>query len=64
MLYCIFEGNGSINVMNGVHRLPPVSNVEISVSNGIGVVASDFITWTSLSVQGVGKFSNLNILSN
>lgn len=61
MIY-IYIGNGYINVVNGIHRLPPISHCQIVVSNGIGKVASDLIQWINFKVLGVGKINWLNVL--
>ena len=49
------SGLGSIEVREGVHRLPPLSSCTLAVTAGTGVVASDRIAWSSISVTGTGR---------
>jgi hypothetical protein len=48
-------GAGSIDVLEGVHRLPPLSKCTLAVTAGTGVVASDFIDWHAIAVTGQGR---------
>lgn len=54
--YALTSGKGSITIGEGVHRLPPVSSVEIETLSGIGVVAADIIAWFSLRAIDEGTF--------
>ena len=49
------SGAGSIVVEEGVHRFPPISTCTLAVTAGTGVVASDTITWSGISVTGGGR---------
>jgi hypothetical protein len=49
------SGSGAVEVVQGVHRFPPVSGCTLAVSAGVGVVASDDVRWSGFSVTGRGR---------
>lgn len=56
LAYTATSGTGAIEVREGVHRFPPVTNeCTMAVKAGTGVVASDVIDWTALSITGMGR---------
>jgi hypothetical protein len=49
-------GPGSLILRQGIHRLPSSIDMNIIITNqAIGIVASDLITWTSLSLNSRAK---------
>jgi hypothetical protein len=48
-------GHGSILCEAGLHRLPPVSLVSISVLSGVGIVVGDEVSWSGMEVGGTGQ---------
>lgn len=53
--YTKTAGKGSIVIIDGAHRLPPIANVRVeSASLGLGVVGADYIYWGGIAVDGVG----------
>lgn len=53
--YTETNGRGSLVIIDGAHRLPPLSNVSIeSADLGLGIVGADEIYWGGIAVDGVG----------
>lgn len=48
------SGDGNLLVNAGLHRLPPVSNIDIGVGGGAGTVAADQVNWRSVTAAGDG----------
>jgi hypothetical protein len=44
-----------VEVREGVHRFPPLSACTLAVKAGVGVVASDVVQWSGISVTDTGR---------
>lgn len=55
--YIRLTGHGSLQLSNGVHRLPPICSVTITSSFGNGIVAADIISWHSMESTGRGALT-------
>ena len=53
--YLSTKGTGEIKILDGSHRLMPISNVGVSILSGTGIVAASVIQWSSLDVANIGK---------
>lgn len=53
--YVSLSGLGTLGIKSGVHRLPPISTVPISVSSGTGIVSADIINWYHLEAVDTGR---------
>lgn len=56
MTFSRTSGNGNMVISKGVHRLPPVSDIDVGVSGGVGTVAADHVRWRGISANGNGIF--------
>lgn len=47
-------GSGNLLIRSGLHRLPPVSLIDVGVSGGVGTVAADQVSWKGITTKGDG----------
>ena len=45
-----------LSILGGIHRLPPITSLQVKASGGRTVVGADRITWTALTLTQVGTF--------
>jgi hypothetical protein len=54
LAYLNTNGDGSIQILAGAHRLMPISNVPVVIKSGITTVSASVIEWRSLDISNVG----------
>lgn len=51
-----FTGSGTLTILGGTHRLPPVLSVPLVVMGGSAIVSANLIDWLSVSAVHLGRF--------